>query len=151
MQNSNFIKTVENVLGVFNKYIPQEKQNSLYSKTLFSVTGRAVGNTVVSGRIAQVIAQRASFTVGVRGSALGNVLLSGGMIERSIYTSFRLQTYAPEVYNSLRRYDYDLLYFFLEPALQPFLEAIHIRHTFGQSAFNKIIDELDNELQKKRI
>lgn len=149
LQNDNFTKTIERVLGVFNKYVPEAKQNEIYSKTMFSIAGRAATNTIVSKKIAEIVAQRAGFVVGLRGGVIGNLLLAGGMSERSIYTSTRLKVYAPEVYDVLRPNDYDLLYFFVEPAMQPFVEAIHVRWASGQSAFNTIIDAVDDELTKQ--
>ena len=116
---------------------------------MFSIAGRAATNTIVSKKIAEIVAQRAGFVVGLRGGVIGNLLLAGGMSERSIYTSTRLKVYAPEVYDVLRPNDYDLLYFFVEPAMQPFVEAIHVRWVFGQSAFNTIIDAVDDELTKQ--
>ncbi|ARJ43020.1 hypothetical protein B1H58_13940 [Pantoea alhagi] len=149
LQNHNFIKTIEIVFEAFNQYVPQEKQNSIYSKTLFSIAGRATTNTLISGRIAKTIAQKSGFLVGVRGSVVGNVLLAGGMAERSIYTSQRLQTFAPEVYKALRAHDHDFLYFLLEPVLQPFVEALHVKWTNGTPAFNRILDAVENELKQK--
>lgn len=149
LKNHHFIKTIELVFEAFNQYVPEEKQNTIYSKTLLSMAGRGTTNTLISGRIAQTIAQRTGFLVGVRGSIIGNALLAAGMAERSIYTSQRLQTYAPEVYKALRSHNYDLLYFFLEPALQPFVEALHVKWTNGTPAFNQILDAVDNELKQK--
>lgn len=45
LKNHNFIKTLEIVFEAFNQYVPEDKQNSFYSKTLFSVAGRATTNT----------------------------------------------------------------------------------------------------------
>lgn len=149
LKNHNFIKTLEIVFEAFNQYVPEEKQNSIYSKTLFSVAGRATSNTLISGRIAQSIAQSGGAQVRLKGGIIGNLLLAGGMAERSIYTSQRLRTYIPEIYNALRPHNYDLLYFLLEPALQPFVEALHVRWTNGTPAFNQIISEIENEIQKR--
>lgn len=149
LKNHNFIKTIEIVFEAFNQYVPQEKQNSIYSKTLFSIAGRATTNTLISGRLAQAIAQSGSAKVRLLGGIVGNTLLAGGMSERSIYTSQQLRTYAPEVYNALRPLNYDLLYFLLEPALQPFVEALHVKWTNGTPAFNQIISEIENEIQKR--
>lgn len=149
LKNHNFIKTVEIVFDTFNKYVPEEKQNSIYSKTGFSIAGRATTNTLVSARLAQAVAQNGGAKVRLRGGIIGNMLLAGGMAERSIYTSQKLKTYAPEVYNALRARNYDLLYFFLEPALQPFVEALHVKWSNGTPAFNQIIGEVENEIQKR--
>ncbi|GLR08305.1 hypothetical protein COO59_16935 [Mixta theicola] len=149
LKNHNFIKTLEIVFEAFNQYVPKERQNSIYSKALFSVAGRATANTLISGRIAQNIAQKSSLLIGIRGSIIGNALLAGGMAERCIYTSRRLQSDVPEVYSALRPHDYDFLYFLLEPALQPFVEALHVRWTNGTLAFNQILDAVDNEFKKR--
>ncbi|PNS12082.1 hypothetical protein COO59_08865 [Mixta theicola] len=141
LKNHNFTKTIEIVFESFNKYVAEEKQNSIYSKTGFSIAGRATTNSLISARLAQTVAQSGGARVRLRGGIIGNLLLAGGMAERSIYTSQKLKAYAPEVYNALRARNYDLLYFFLEPALQPFVEALHVKWTNGAPAFNQIISD----------
>jgi hypothetical protein len=68
------------------------------------------------------------------------------MTERCVYTSEKLQKNNPEVYNALRVRNYDLLYFLVEPALNPFLEALNVKRTQGQPAFEKIIEMVDQEV-----
>lgn len=68
------------------------------------------------------------------------------MAERSIYTSERLRQSDPEVYYALRHSNFDLLYFLVEPALNPFLEALHVRRTQGLGAFVQILDMVESEL-----
>lgn len=121
-------------------------QNAIYSKTMASVAGRTLTNSLIAGRLATTIAQRSSFLVAVRGGLIGNTLLIGGMTERCIYTSEKLQKSNPEVYNTLRVRNYDLLYFLPEPALNPFLEALNVKRTQGQSAFERIIEMVEKEV-----
>lgn len=77
---------------------------------------------------------------------IGNALLIGGMTERCIYTSEKLLKNNPEVYNALRTRNYDLLYFLVEPALNPFVEALNVKRMQGQQAFEKIIEMVEKEI-----
>lgn len=147
LQNKNFAKTIEVVFNIFNKYIPLDKQNKIYSRTISSVAGRAVTNSIIAGKIATSISQNSSLLVKFRGGVVGNLLLVGGMAERSVYTSQRLKESNPEVYTALRHNNFDLIYFLVEPAVSPFVDALRIKNTQGQNAFNRIIilvDELIN-------
>lgn len=150
LENHNFTKTIEIVLHAFNKDVPESKQNAIYSKTIASMAGRAVTNSVISSRIATSIAQSSSLFVKLRGGIIGNTLLIGGMIERCLYTSERLRQVNPEIYYALRQRNFDLLYFFLEPALNPFVEALNVRRTQGQPAFERILDIVSSEINAKK-
>ncbi len=150
LQNHNFVKTIETVLGIFNKYVPKEKQESIYSRSMFSLAGRTAANSYIFGKMVSIIAQRTAFLVTLQGGAAGNILLIGGMAERSVYTSRSLQRKNPEIYYALYPRNYDLLYFLIEPALEPFVEALQVRRNHGDAAFNKIIDMVENELKTKR-
>lgn len=79
-------------------------------------------------------------------AAVTFTLLIGGMSERSIMKSEELGNEGPEVYEILRPHDYDLLYFLIEPAVKPFVEAIHVRATQGRPAFEKIIESVGDKL-----
>ncbi|MFB5171076.1 hypothetical protein AAIO65_00180 [Erwinia amylovora] len=150
LENHNFTKTIEIVLHAFNKDVPESKQNAIYSKTIASMAGRAVTNSVISSRIATSIAQSSSLFVKLRGGIIGNTLLIGGMIERCLYTSERLRQVNPEIYYALRQRNFDLLYFFLEPALNPFIEALNVRRMQGQPAFERILDIVSSEINAKK-
>jgi len=106
-ENHNFMKTIETVLNIFNRMVPESRQNAIYSKTMASVAGRTLTNSLIAGRLATMIAQCSSFLVAVRGGLVGNALLIGGMAERCIYTSEKLLKNNPEVYNALRPQNYD--------------------------------------------
>lgn len=149
LENHNFIKTIETVLDIFNKTVPEDKQNAIYGKIMASVAGRTITNSLIAGKLATIIAQRSSFLITLRGGLIGNTLLIGGMVERCIYTSERLQQYNPEIYNRLRTRDLDLLYFLVEPALRPFVDALKIRNTQGQVAFEKLLSMVENEINAK--
>lgn len=146
LDNENFLQTIATVLAIFNKSVPEKKQNNIYGKVVASVAGRTVTNSVIAGKLATVIAQRSSLLISLRGGLIGNILLAGGMAERSIYTSERLRQSDPEVYYALRHRNFDLLYFLVEPALNPFLEALHVRRTQGLGAFVQILDMVESEL-----
>lgn len=149
LENHNFIKTIETVLDIFNNTVPEDKQNAIYGKTMVSVAGRTITNSLIAGKLATIIAQRSSFLITLRGGLIGNTLLIGGMVERCIYTSERLQQYNPEIYNRLRTRDLDLLYFLVEPALNPFVDALKIRNTQGQVAFERLLSMVENEINAK--
>ncbi len=149
LENHNFIKTIETVLDIFNNTVPEDKQNAIYGKTMASVAGRTITNSLIAGKLATIIAQRSSFLITLRGGLIGNTLLIGGMVERCIYTSERLQQYNPEIYNRLRTRDLDLLYFLVEPALNPFVDALKIRNTQGQIAFERLLSMVENEINAK--
>ncbi len=149
LENHNFIKTIETVLDIFNKTVPEDKQNAIYGKTMASVAGRTITNSLIAGKLATIIAQRSSFLITLRGGLIGNTSLIGGMVERCIYTSERLQQYNPEIYNRLRTRDLDLLYFLVEPALNPFVDALKIRNTQGQVAFERLLSMVENEINAK--
>ena len=150
LDHHNFIKTIETVLNNFNKFVPETRQNAIYSKIIASVAGRTITNSMIAGRIATAIAQRSSFLITLRGGIIGNSLLIGGMVERCIYTSQRLQQYNPDIYHALRYRNYDLLYFLVEPALNPFVEALKVKNTQGQPAFEKILSMVEKEINAKR-
>ena len=150
LDHHNFIKTIETVLNNFNKFVPETRQNAIYSKIIASVAGRTITNSMIAGRIATAIAQRSSFLITLRGGIISNSLLIGGMVERCIYTSQRLQQYNPDIYHALRYRNYDLLYFLVEPALNPFVEALKVKNTQGQPAFEKILSMVEKEINAKR-
>lgn len=146
LEHHHFMKTIETVLNIFNRNVPELRQNAIYCKTMASVSGRTLTNSLIAGRLATTIAQRSTFLVAVRGGLIGNALLIGGMTERCIYTSEKLLKNNPEVYNALRTRNYDLLYFLVEPALNPFVEALNVKRTHGQQAFEKIIEMVEKEI-----
>lgn len=150
LDSQNFMKTIATVLNIFNKNVPEAKQNAIYSKIIASGVGRTLANALIAGRLATAIAQRSSFLITVRGGLIGNTLLAGGMAERCIYTSDRLKRNNPEVYSALRHRNYDLLYFLLEPALNPFVEALNVKRTQGRPAFELILDLVESEINAKR-
>ena len=91
LDHHNFINTIETVLNIFNKFVPETRQNAIYSKIIASVAGRTITNSLITGRIATAIAQRSSFLITLRGGIISNSLLIGGLVVRCIYTSQRLQ------------------------------------------------------------
>jgi len=55
LENHNFMKTIETVLNAFNKSVPEEKQNAIYSKTIASVSGRTVTNSLLQVKSPQLL------------------------------------------------------------------------------------------------
>ncbi|QIU92177.1 hypothetical protein [Yokenella regensburgei] len=146
LNHDRIIDAVQIILTEFNKYIPESKQNILYSRSLFSIFGRIITNSMLSSKIATTIAERASVLVAIRGGAVGNFLLIGGMIERCIRTSEQLGLEEPQVYSLLRVRDYDLLYFLFEPALKPFIDALAVRRNQGNSSFMNILKIVEDKI-----
>lgn len=140
------LDAIETVFSKFDKYVSETKQNKIYSGAGFSVIGRTATNSLISSTIAKAIAQRAGWTVALRGGIVGNILLIGGMKERCLRTSEQLSIDEPELYQELRAKDYDLLYFMFEPALKPFVDSLIVRRLQGISAFNNILKRVESKL-----
>ncbi len=137
---------IKKVFEIFTRAISEGKQNSIYSYTSFALVGRFVTNGVLSSKMTTTIASHASIYLKFIGAAGGNILLIGGMIERSIRTSKRLMIENPEVYQTLRPMDYDILYFLIEPALAPFVDALNVKRTQGDRQFGHIIDLIEKKI-----
>ncbi|MFZ4835489.1 hypothetical protein [Rouxiella sp. Mn2063] len=150
LENQNIKNTIETVLRLFNKDVPEEKQNAMYSKTTAAIAGRTLTNSIISSKLAAIITQRSTVFIKIKGGLIGNVLLAGGMAERSVYTSERLQLNSPEVYSALRPQNYDLLYFLAEPVLNPFVEALNVKRNQGKPAFDQIINMVESEINAKK-
>lgn len=130
-------------------YLNQSKTRFI-AKQLLQCPGGAATNSVISSRIATSIAQSSSLFVKLRGGIIGNTLQIVGMIEWCLYTSERLHQVNSEIYYALRQRNFDLLYFILEPPLTPFIEALNVRRTQGQPAFERIIDIVSSEINAKK-
>lgn len=140
------VDAIETVFSKFDQYVSESKQNTIYSRASFSIIGRTATNSVISSTIAKAIAQRAGWTVALRGGVVGNILLIGGMKERCIRSSVQLSIDEPELYQELRTKDYDLLYFMFEPALKPFVDALTVRRLQGMPAFNNILERVESKV-----
>lgn len=127
----------------FDKYLPESFTNKVYREASSSVAGRLI-TTGLSVKIVTTVMERIYFiSASSKVSMLSTVLLLGGMTERSIKTSETLEHETPEIYQILRPGDYDLIYFLFKPAVQPFVDAIHVRVTQGPEAFGKILDLIE--------
>lgn len=146
---NNINKAINKILDCFYTYIPEKTRDKIYSRIGGSVTGRAITNSVISGRIATTIAGRSSLYIKFKGGVIGNILLLSGMIERAIYSSWELNTNCPEIYNLLYPDNLDLLYFLVEPLMEPFIKSIKIRESEGQTAFNELMEIVVNEIKEK--
>ncbi|WP_153376677.1 hypothetical protein [Rahnella sp. RcJ3] len=140
---------VEIIFKEFDKYASVTKQNNVYRGVVSSIAGRlltakliAVIGAAVLARVSFIGAQSAKNWIG----RVTMILLIGGMSERSIRKSESLAIEAPEIYWLLRPHDYDLTYFLFEPAVKPFIDAVHIGATRGQPAFDRIIDAVGRKL-----
>ena len=133
----------------FNRYLTEPQQDNVYRGVLSAIAGRLLA-TKFAATTAAAVLERVSFIAAAESKgAIGVVafsLLLGGMSERSIRASESLARNAPESYALLRPHDYDLTYFLFEPAVKPFVDAIHVRVTQGKPAFNKIIESVGKKL-----
>mgnify|MGYP000853270083 CR=1 FL=1 len=128
-------------LTEFEKRLTKKKKDGAYSKTVFSLIGRASANSYITTKITAAIIERVTFFVKMRNSIfLGNLLLLAGMAERSIRTSQQLAINNPEIYEVLRPCDSDLLYFLFESSITPFAQALQVRREPGEPAFDHLID-----------
>ncbi|MFS7308112.1 hypothetical protein AB6896_09415 [Rahnella inusitata] len=140
---------VEIIFKEFDKYASVSQQNNTYRGVVSSMVGRfmsakliAMIGAAVLARVSFIGAQSAKNWIG----RVTMILLIGGMSERSIRMSESLAIEAPEIYWLLRPHDYDLTYFLFEPAVKPFIDAVHVGATRGQPAFDKIIDAVGRKL-----
>ena len=111
---------VEIIFKEFDKYASVSQQNNAYRGVVSSMVGRFMSAKLIA--------------------------MIGGMSERSIRMSESLAIEAPEIYWLLRPHDYELTYFLFEPAVKPFIDAVHVGATRGQPAFDKIIDAVGRKL-----
>lgn len=149
----NIVNAAQKILELFNTYLSESQQDTAYRSVMSSVAGRMLATKLVT-LIAAAALERVSFIVaadskGVIGT-VAMALLVGGMSERSIRTAQALEAEDPEVYMLLSPHDYDLLYFLIEPAVKPFVDAIHVRFTQGSPAFNRIIHEVGERLNARQ-
>ena len=140
---------VEIIFKEFDKYASVSQQNNAYRGVVSSMVGRfmsakliAMIGAAVLARVSFIGAQSAKNWIG----RVTMILLIGGMSERSIRMSESLAIEAPEIYWLLRPHDYELTYFLFEPAVKPFIDAVHVGATRGQPAFDKIIDAVGRKL-----
>lgn len=151
----NIINAAKQIFKLFNRYLTEAEQDKVYRPAASSILGR-VSTNIIAATIAKRVIERTSFTFVVfKGklnpiTGLSTLLLFGGMAERSIRTSARLISEAPEIYELLRPRDYDLLYFLFADAVQPFVDAIHAGYSEGKPVFNQIINKLNEKLNAKR-
>ncbi len=146
---NHIINAVELIFEKFNKYLTIHQQDAVYRAVVSSVAGRFLA-AKISATISGAVLARLSFISAKSGaratSQIAMLMLIGGMSERSIRTSESLANEDPEVYEILRPHDYDLTYFLIEPAVKPFVDAIHIAVTRGQSAFDNIMNIVGEKL-----
>ncbi|PKE29056.1 hypothetical protein CWS43_19665 [Rahnella sp. AA] len=140
---------VEIIFKEFDKYASVSQQNNAYRGAVSSMVGRfltskliAIIGSAVLTRVSFIGAQSAKNWIG----RVTMILLIGGMSERSIRMSESLAIEAPEIYALFRPHDYDLTYFLFEPAVKPFIDAVHAGATRGQPVFDRIIDAVGRKL-----
>jgi hypothetical protein len=145
----HIINAVELIFQQFNKYLTVSQQDNIYRAVISSIAGR-VATANIASNIAGAVLARLSIIGAKTGSKLigqiAMILLVGGMSERSVRTSEALAIEVPEVYAILCPHDYDLTYFLIEPAVKPFVDAIHVAATQRQPAFDKIMSTIGEKL-----
>lgn len=128
LNHDRIIESIKIVFEKFDKYVSESKQNQIYSKTTFSLLGRATGNSIISSKVATAICGRASLFVSLRGGLMGNILLAGGMTERSIRTSEHQKNLAQMSLKCIRHSELRIMTCFilcLNPLLN--LSLMHLR------------------------
>lgn len=145
----HIVDAIEIIFKEFNRYLSKEKQDDTYRGVISAITGRILATQIAITTAAAII-ERTSFIAAAESKTIiGKVaftLLIGGMSERSIRKSETLLSEDPEIYSLLRPHDYDLTYFLFEPAVKPFVDAIHIGVTQGKPAFDEIISAVGKKL-----
>lgn len=143
---------VKKIFERFNAYLTVSQQDSVYPAVVSSIAGRLAAANIISSIGGAVLTRVSFISAKQANNGIGKVtmlLLVGGMAERSISVSEVLAIQSPEIYELLRPHDYDLTYFLFEPAVKPFVEAIHIGNQLGQPHFNKIIEIVGHKLNGK--
>jgi len=145
----HIVDAIEIIFKEFNKYLSKEKQDDTYRGVITAITGRILA-TKIAVTTAAAIIERTSFIAAAESKGIvGKVaftLLIGGMSERSIRKSETLLSEDPEIYSLLRPHDYDLTYFLFEPAVKPFVDAIHVGVIRGKPAFDEIISSVGKKI-----
>ncbi|HBR0909673.1 hypothetical protein [Klebsiella pneumoniae] len=147
----NIVNAVKLIFQLFNKYISESEQDRIYRSVVTSIVCR-ISTNIIASNIAKAVIEKTSFTYVVfkgKGNPiafLSTILLFGGMAERSIRTSDKLRNETPEVYSLLRPRDYDLLYFLIADAVQPFMDTIHAGYTEDNPVFDKIMKRVEDHL-----
>ncbi len=150
LNHDRIADAVQIIFNEFNNQVTESDQNKIYSRAIFSLVGRIAANSKLASIVATAVLGKASFYI-KGGWALGsNLLLIGGMTERSLRASEKLSVEDPQAYQLLRPMDYDLLYFLLEPILKPFMDALSVKRHQGAYAFNKILTLVEEELVSYR-
>ncbi|WP_312212536.1 hypothetical protein [Pseudescherichia sp.] len=145
----HIVDAIEIIFKEFNKYLSKEKQDDTYRGVITAITGRILATKIAVTTAAAIIERTAFIAAAESKTIIGKVaftLLIGGMSERSIRKSESLQHEDPEIYSLLRPHDYDLTYFLFEPAVKPFVDAIHVSITQGKPAFDEIISVVGKKL-----
>ena len=148
LSHDRIAHSIQIIFNEFDKQVTESDQNKIYSRVISSIVGRTVTNGFLASKISGEIIRPISLYMRFKGALAGNILLLGGMTERSIRASEKLSIEEPEAYQLLRPMDYDLLYFLLEPALKPFIDALSVKRHQGTYAFNKILMLVEEELSR---
>lgn len=160
--NRENIKTaIEKVISRFNQSVPEERQNKIYARVVFSPLGRMTTSSYISNKVATHICipimedlhgklskfQKVKATATL--AAIATTLVSGGMIYRSIYRARALKEECPDIYYKLHPMGLDFLYFLIEPVVEPFVEAQIVLNNYGQSEFIRLLGMVENEMQSE--
>ncbi|PLR34125.1 hypothetical protein CYR32_13025 [Chimaeribacter coloradensis] len=150
LNHDRIADAVQIIFNEFTEQVTETEKNKIYSRAIFSLVGRIAANSKLASILATAILGKIAFYKKGVWALGGNILLIGGMTERSIRASEKLSIEEPEIYQLLRPMDYDLLYFLLEPMLKPFIDALSVKRRQGTYAFNKILMVVEEELGSYR-
>ncbi|MEQ9866072.1 MULTISPECIES: hypothetical protein [Pectobacteriaceae] len=142
VSRDKIIEAITRIFNIFNRNVSEAKKEAIYNK----VAGGLVGGFIVSQAV-MITSKRIGNMPKVSTAMVYYVLLLGGMMDRAIYRSRSLREQNPEVYSELRRDDLDLLFFLFEDQVEPLVEAIKMRRTYGAGMFNNLIDKVEYRMK----
>ncbi|WP_113625515.1 hypothetical protein [Pectobacterium peruviense] len=142
VSRDKIIEAITRIFNIFNRNVSEAKKEEIYNK----VAGGLVGGFIVSQAV-MITSKRIGNMPKVSTAMVYYVLLLGGMMDRAIYRSRSLREQNPEVYSELRRDDLDLLFFLFEDQVEPLVEAIKMRRTYGAGMFNNLIDKVEYRMK----
>ncbi|MCY9846739.1 hypothetical protein [Pectobacterium jejuense] len=142
VSRDKIIEAITRIFNIFNRNVSEAKKEAIYNK----VAGGLVGGFIVSQAV-MITSKRIGNMPKVSTAMVYYVLLLGGMMDRAIYRSRSLREQNSEVYSELRRDDLDLLFFLFEDQVEPLVEAIKMRRTYGAGMFNNLIDKVEYRMK----
>jgi len=140
-------KTITIIIRKYLSGLTQEQSEKLFMKMAGKQLGSIAFKTFFVNELVSLFAARVIPRFLVSAGITG-VLSIGASISRAIYTSYELKKINQNIYNELRGAgDLDLLYFFVEDSVQPFIEAMKyqgLNSSIDNEIFNYFLDGVPN-------